>query len=135
MLIYPSAQSAAGPDVVVAGTSSLTIGSTGVVADYLGGARVPTVRINTDLALGTQHQVVLVDTSSGPINVTLPPGTQGRLIVIQRVAGSNPVNVLRNGSDTIQAGGTTGLTSWSVADSARHALVFTAANTEWAAES
>jgi len=42
--------------------------------------------------------------------------------------------ISRAGSDTIRAGGTGALTSWTISDGARHGLIFRSGGTEWVAE-
>lgn len=71
------------------------------------------VAITSDLTLTTSHTLVLCDTSSGPIVVTLPPASAngGRLYHIKKAdASSNTVTVDGDGADTIDDGATAVLT-------------------------
>jgi hypothetical protein len=65
---------------------------------------------------------------------SLPTGASGRVITIQRISGSNDLVIVRGSSDTIRAGGSSGLTEWKISDNARHSLIFRSAGTEWVAE-
>lgn len=123
-----------GTSVTLAGLNSLQIGYTSVVAVYVGGARVPETTINASVTLDASNEVVFVDTTSGAVTVTLPAGASGRVIAVQRIAGSNNVVVQRAGSDTIRANGTSG-TSWTISDDSRHGLIYRSAATQWVAES
>ena len=114
--------------------SSLTIGLTSVVAQYQGGARVPERTVSSNTTLDAQDEVVYVDTTSGNITLTLPAGAAGRVLAIQRIAGANNIIVQRAGSDTIRAGGSGALTSWTIVDGARHGLIYRSGGTEWVAE-
>lgn len=114
--------------------SSLTIGLSSVVALYQGGARVPEATISASVTLDASHEIIFVDTTGGAVTLTLPAGAGGRVLAVQRIAGSNNVVVQRSGSDTIRAGGSSALTSWTISDGARHALVFRSAGSEWVAE-
>lgn len=114
--------------------SALTIGLSSVVAQYVGGARVPERTVSANTTLDAQDEVVFVDTTSGAVTLTLPAGASGRVLAIQRIAGGNNVVVQRAGSDTIRAGGSGGLTSWTIVDGARHGLIYRSAATEWVAE-
>jgi len=114
--------------------SSLTIGLTTVVAVYQGGARVPERTVSTSTTLDAQDEVVFVDTTSAAVTLTLPAGASGRVLAVQRIAGTNDVVIQRAGSDTIRAGGSGALTSWTIVDGARHGLIFRSGGTEWVAE-
>jgi hypothetical protein len=114
--------------------SQLTIGISSVVTQYQGGARVPERTVWSDAVLDAQDEVVFVDTTSGPVTLTLPSGASGRVLVIQRVAGGANVVVQRVGSDTIRAGGSSGLTSWTISDNSRHGLIYRVVASEWVAE-
>jgi len=43
--------------------------------------------------------------------------------------------ISRAGSDTIRAGGTGALTSWTISDDSRHGVIYRSAASEWVAES
>jgi hypothetical protein len=116
-----------------------TLGVTTSVTQYQGGARVPERTLTTSsggssYTLDAQDEVVFVDTTLGVATITLPAGSSGRVLAIQRIAGSNNVVVQRAGSDTIRAGGSGALTSWTISDGARHGLIFRSGGTEWVAE-
>ena len=110
------------------------LGVTGTVTQYQGGARVPERTVSTNTTLDASDEVIFVDTTAGAVTLTLPAGASGRPFIIQRVAGTNNVIVQRTGGDTIRAGGSSGLTSWTISDGARHGLVYRSGGTEWAAE-
>lgn len=115
------------------------IGVAGTITQYVGGARVPERTITASSggsthALDASDEVLFVDTTAGAATLTLPAGASGRPLVIQRIAGTNGVIVQRAGADTIRAGGSSGLTSWTISDSARHGLIFRSGGTEWVAE-
>lgn len=110
------------------------VGASSAVTEYQGGARVPERTVSSNTTLDAQDEVVFVDTTGGAVTLTLPAGAAGRVLAIQRIAGANNVVVQRAGSDTIRAGSTSGLTSWTISDDARHGLIFRSANTEWVAE-
>lgn len=114
--------------------SALTIGLTSVVALYQGGARVPETTLSSSSTLDASNEVVFVDTTGGAVTLTLPAGASGRVLAVQRIAGSNNVVLQRAGSDTIRANSTGALTSWTINDDARHGLVYRSAATEWVAE-
>lgn len=116
-----------------------TLGVTTSVTQYQGGARVPERTLTTSsggssYTLDAQDEVVFVDTTLGVATITLPAGASGRILSIQRIAGTNNIVVQRAGSDTIREGSTSSLTSWTIADDARHSLIFRSAATEWVAE-
>lgn len=112
-----------------------TLGVTTSVTQYQGGARVPERTVSTSTTLAAQDEVVFVVTSGGAVTLTLPTGASGRVLAIQRVAGTADVIVQRAGSpDTIRAGGSSGLTSWTISDSARHGLIYRSSASEWVAE-
>lgn len=123
-----------GTAVTLAGSTGLQIGYTAVVAVYVGGARVPETTISTSTTLDASHEVVFVDTTSGAVTLTLPAGASGRVLAVQRIAGANNVIVQRSDTDTIRAGGSSGLTSWTISDDARHGLIYRSAATQWVAE-
>jgi hypothetical protein len=110
------------------------LGVSTVVAQYQGGARVPERTVSTSTTLDAQDEVVFVDATSGAVTLTLPAGASGRVLAIQRIAGSNSVVIQRAGSDTIREGSTGGLTSWTISDDARHGLIYRSGGTEWVAE-
>ena len=115
--------------------SSLAIGLTTVVAVYQGGARVPERTLTTSTTLDERDEVVFVDMTSGAVTLTLPTGASGRVLAIQRIAGTNNVVINRASSpDTIRAGGSSALTSWTISDGARHGLIYRSGGTEWVAE-
>jgi hypothetical protein len=114
--------------------SSLIIGQTSVVSEYRGGAKVPETTISTDTTLGNSNEVVFVDTISAVVTASLPTGASGRAITIQRITGSNDLVIVRGSSDTIRAGGSSGLTELKITDSFRHGLIFRNAGTEWVLE-
>lgn len=114
---------------------SLTVGLTTVVTQYQGGARIPEATISSDTTLDTSHEMVFVDTIASVVTASLPAGTSGRIISIQRITGSNDLVIVRAGSDTIRAGGSSGLTEWKISDNGRHGLIFRNSATEWVAES
>lgn len=114
--------------------SALTIGLSSVVAQYVGGARVPERTLSASTALDAQDEVVFVDTTGGAVTLTLPAGASGRVLAVQRIAGTNDVIIARAGSDTIRAASTSGLTSWTISDDARHGLIYRSAATQWVAE-
>lgn len=114
--------------------SSLTIGLSSVVAIYQGGARVPETTISSSTTLDASHEVVFVDATAGAVTLTLPAGASGRVLAIQRIAGNNNIVVQRAGSDTIRAGGSGALASWTISDGARHGLIYRSGGTEWVAE-
>ena len=62
--------------------------------------------VNSSLTLGSEHQLVIVDTSSGIVDVTLPltAGNHGRTIIVKRVTGANNCRVVRAGTETIDGG-------------------------------
>jgi|GEM_PF-2971034 len=62
-----------------------------------------TVSVSGDTALSTGAQNVLVDATSGDIEITLPdPGAQGGVpINVKKVAGAGTVTVLPNAAETI----------------------------------
>jgi hypothetical protein len=116
-----------------------TLGVTTSVTQYQGGARVPERTLTTSsggssYTLDAQDEVVFVDTTLGVATITLPAGASGRVLAIQRIAGSNNVVIQRAGSDTIRAGGSGALTSWTISDGARHGLICRSGGTEWVAE-
>ncbi len=77
-------------------TSATGTGGTGLLA------RVTTT---TDLTLTVFHTVVLVDASSGPLTITLPPASTngGRLYHIKKADPSaNPVTIDGDGDDTVE---------------------------------
>lgn len=112
-----------------------TFGVTTSVTQYQGGARVPERSVSTNTTLDAQDEVVFVTTSGGAVTLTLPTGASGRVLAIQRVAGTADVIVQRAGSpDTIRAGGSSGLTSWTISDGARHGLIYRSSASEWVAE-
>lgn len=123
-----------GTSVTLAGTSGLQIGTAAVVTVYVGGARIPERTVSTNTTLDSQDEVVFVITSGGTVTLTLPAGASGRVLVIQRIAGTADVIVQRAGADTIRAGGSSGLTSWTISDSARHGLIYRSSASEWVAE-
>lgn len=123
-----------GTAVTLAGSTGLQIGYTAVVAVYVGGARVPETTISTSTTLDASHEVVFVDTTSGAVTLTLPAGASGRVLAVQRIAGANNIVIQRAGSDTIRKSSTSGLTSWTVSDDARHGLIYRSDGTEWVAE-
>jgi hypothetical protein len=110
------------------------VGASGSITEYQGGARVPERTVSTSTTLDAQDEVVFVDTTSGAVTLTLPAGASGRVLAIQRIAGSNSVVIQRAGSDTIREGSTGGLTSWTISDDARHGLIYRSGGTEWVAE-
>lgn len=114
--------------------SALTIGLSTVVAVYQGGARVPETTISSSTTLDASHEFVFVDTTGGAVTLTLPAGASGRVFAIQRIAGANNVVIQRAGADTIRESSTSGLTSWTISDDARHGLIYRSAATEWVAE-
>jgi hypothetical protein len=59
--------------------------------------------VNSSLTLESEHQFVIVDTTSGVVNVTLPAAAEnhGRVIIVKRVAGANACRVARGGADLI----------------------------------
>lgn len=111
-----------------------TLGVTTSITQYQGGARVPERSVSTSTTLDAQDEVVFVNTTGGAVTLTLPTGASGRVLAIQRIAGTANVIVQRAGADTIRAGGSSGLTSWTVSDSARHGLIYRSDGTEWVAE-
>lgn len=115
--------------------SALTIGLSSVVAQYVGGARVPERTVSANTTLDAQDEVVFVDTTSAAVTLTLPAGGGGRVLAVQRIAGANNVVISRAGSDTIRAGGTGALTSWTISDDSRHGVIYRSAASEWVAES
>ena len=64
--------------------------------------------VNSSTILGSEHQFVIVDTTSGIVNITLPPatGNHGRAIIVKRVRGGNACRVTRSGSDLIDGNNT-----------------------------
>lgn len=128
-----------GTNVTLGGISGLQVGSGTVVTQYIGGAQVPEVTITalsggSTHSLDASHEVIFVDTTAGVATLNLMAGTSGRVLAVQRIAGTNNVVVQRAGSDTIRAASTGALTSWTISDDARHGLIFRSANTEWVAE-
>ncbi len=116
-----------------------TLGVATAVSQYQGGARVPERTLTTSsggssYTLDAQDEVVFVDTTLGAATITLPAGASGRVLAVQRIAGTNDVIIARAGSDTIRAGGSGALTSWTIVDGARHGLIFRSGGTEWVAE-
>lgn len=111
------------------------IGAASSVTEYQGGARVPERTVSSNTTLDAQDEVVFVDATSAAVTLTLPAGASGRVIAVQRIAGTNNVIVQRAGADTIRAGGTGGLTSWTISDDSRHGLIYRNAATQWVAES
>lgn len=123
-----------GTAVTVAGSTALQIGFSSVVAVYVGGARVPERTVSTSTTLDAQDEVVFVDTTTGPVTLTLPAGASGRLLAVQRIAGSNAVTVQRAGTDVIRTGGTN-VTSTSYSDDSRHSLIWRSGGSlQWVAE-
>lgn len=114
--------------------SSLTVGLTSVVATYQGGAKIPETTISSNTTLDTSHEVVFVDTISSAVTASLPTGATGRVFTIQRITGSNDLVIVRGSSDTIRAGGSSGLTEVKITDNFRHGLIFRSAGTEWVLE-
>lgn len=114
--------------------SSLTIGLTNVVTLYQGGKRIPEVTINSDTYLDESHEVVFVDASATHVTASLPVGTSGRILMIQRISGSNDVVVARSGFDTIRAYGVAGNTQVTISDNTRRELIFRSVASEWVFE-
>ena len=112
-----------------------TLGVTTSVTQYQGGARVPERTLTTSTTLDERDEIVFVDTTSGAVTLTLPAGASGRVLAVQRIAGANNVVISRAGSDTIRAGGTGALTSWTISDDSRHGVIYRSAASEWVAES
>lgn len=88
---------------VVAGATDITTITDERVTAAVLGQTLATVA--ADLTLGPGHQTVAVDTTSGAVEVTLPPanGCPGQLYRIKRIsAGANNVTITPDGSDTIE---------------------------------
>jgi hypothetical protein len=117
----------------IASGGELKVGKSDTVTRYQGGARVPERTLSADTTLDAQDECVFVDATAAAVVLTLPAGTVGRVLTIQRVAGSNNVTINRAGSDTILTGGSA-ITSWVVSDSARHSLIYRTTSTQWVAE-
>ena len=115
--------------------STLTIGDTSVVSVYQGGARVPERTLTTDTSLTAQDEVVFVSTVSGQVVLTLPAGTAGRVLTVQRITGSNNLVLSRSGTDTIWQGSSGSQVLWTISDDFRHSLIFRSGGSEWVAES
>jgi hypothetical protein len=113
---------------------TLTVGQTSGITTYVGGAAVPETTITSNTTLGNTSEVVFVSTVTSVVTASLPTGASGRVITIQRISGSNDLVIVRGSSDTIRAGGSSGLTEWKISDNARHSLIFRSAGTEWVAE-
>lgn len=119
--------------------SGNVLGVTTAITQYVGGARVPERTITASSggsthALDASDEVLFVDTTAGAATLTLPAGASGRVLAIQRIAGTNTVIIARAGTDTIRAGGSSALTSWTISDGARHGLIYRSGGSEWVAE-
>lgn len=115
--------------------STLTVGDTGVVSLYQGGARIPERTLTTDTSLTTQDEVVFVSTVSGAVVLTLPTGTGGRVLTVQRITGSHILVLSRSGTDTIWQNSSGSQLLWTIKDDSRHSLIFRSGGSEWIAES
>lgn len=103
------------------------------MTQYDGGARIPETTISSNTTLNTSHEMVFVDTTAGAVTASLPLGTAGRVLGIQRITGSNDL-VIFTSSNTIRAGGFSGLNTWKITDNVRHGLIYRTAGSEWVAE-
>lgn len=113
---------------------TLTVGQTSGITTYVGGAAVPETTITSNTTLGNTSEVVFVSTVTSVVTASLPTGASGRVITIQRISGSNDLVIVRGSSDTIRAGGSSGLTEVKITDNFRHSLIFRSAGTEWVFE-
>lgn len=111
-----------------------TLGVTTSVTQYQGGAREPRVTISANATLDASHVVVQIDASAAARTITLPPPTEGRLIIVQRKRGANNVIVQRNGTETIRTGGAN-VNSVTISDDARHSFIYDSDSSEWTMES
>lgn len=86
----------------VSGKASLGTGGTSIHS-VVGGVdyTVRFVSSNMTIDTTTKDYLLYVDTTSAPIDITLPAATDGRMLFIKRSAGTNAVNVLISGGVTI----------------------------------
>lgn len=68
----------------------------------------PVLPVSGDYSPTQNTEILLIDTTSGDIRVTLPVANKGREFQVVKVAGSNSVIVIPSGSDTV-VGSTTGV--------------------------
>lgn len=78
---------------------------------YIVQPRVSRLGVNGNTTLDKKHHYVVVDTSGGVVNITLPATDDatiggGKVYIIKR-KGANNVDVLRNGSNTIDGAAAT----------------------------
>ncbi len=117
----------------VASDGSLVVGSSSLVTEFRGGARVAHRTLAADTTLDAQDEVVFVDTSGGSVTLTLPALTAGRVLSIQRTAGANSVVINRAGGDVIRTGGAS-VNTWTLTDDTRHSLLGQTSGSKWIAE-
>jgi hypothetical protein len=64
---------------------------------------VEITRVDSSLTLGSDEQLVVVDTTNAAVVITLPqtPGNTGRALVVKHISGTNACTVARDGDDSI----------------------------------
>lgn len=68
----------------------------------------PVLPVSGDYSPTNDTEILMVDTTSGDIRITLPVANKGREFQIVKIAGANSVIVIPSGSDTV-VGSSTGV--------------------------
>lgn len=94
------------------GTSGQLLGTDGSILQWVSPGGITPTGIKTANYTAAAGEFVPVDTTSGPVTITLPAApVDGAMVDVKLIAGTNPVTVTRGGTATFDiAGGPTSLT-------------------------